>query len=83
MGVAQLAGGVGSLSSLGPRGLDLQRRFAERLGLRQPIVSWISSRDVLAEWCALLTLVTGTADRIGHATIRAADLLVRLELAPH
>jgi len=66
MGVAQLAGGVGSVSSLGPRGLDVQRRFAERLGLRPPVVSWICSRDVLVEWCALLTLVTGTADRIGH-----------------
>jgi adenylosuccinate lyase len=29
-------------------------------------VSWTSSRDVFAEWCALLTLVTGTADHIGH-----------------
>lgn len=66
MDVAQLSGGVGSLSSLGPRGLEVQRRFAERLGLRPPIVSWNTSRDVFAEWCTLLTLVTGTADRIGH-----------------
>ena len=66
MDVVQLAGGVGSVSSLGPRGLDLQRRFAERLGLSAPVISWTSSRDVLAEWCGLLTLVTGTADRIGH-----------------
>ena len=36
MDLAQLAGGVGSVSSLGPRGLDLQRRFAERLGLSAP-----------------------------------------------
>lgn len=66
MDVVQLAGGVGSLSSLGPRGLMVQRRFAERLGLRQPLISWTSTRDVFGEWCALLTLVTGTADRIGH-----------------
>jgi adenylosuccinate lyase len=66
MDLAQLAGGVGSVSSFGPRGLDVQRRFAERLGLQAPPISWTSSRDVLAEWCALLTLVTGTADRIGH-----------------
>lgn len=66
MDVVQLAGGVGSLSSLGPRGLDLQHRFAERLGLGPPLLSWTNSRDVFAEWCALLTLVTGTADRIGH-----------------
>lgn len=66
MDVAQLAGGVGSVSSLGPRGLDVQRRFAQRLGLRAPIVSWTNSRDAYAEWCGLLTLVTGTADHIGH-----------------
>ena len=69
MDSAQLCGGVGSLASLGPRGLDVQRRFAERLGLRAPVISWTSSRDVLAEWCALLTLITGTADRIGHEVL--------------
>ena len=69
MDVAQLCGGVGSVSSLGPRGLDVQRRFAERLGLRAPDISWTSSRDVFAEWCALLTLITGTADRIGHEVV--------------
>jgi len=66
MDLVQLAGGVGSLSSFGPRGLDVQRRFAERLGLHVPLASWTSSRDVLAEWCGVLTLLTGTADRIGH-----------------
>jgi len=66
MDVVQLCGGVGSLSSLGPRALALQQRFAERLGLRTPDISWTSSRDVLAEWCALLALACGTADRIGH-----------------
>jgi adenylosuccinate lyase len=69
MDSAQLCGGVGSLASLGPRGLDVQRRFAEALGLRAPVISWTSSRDVLAEWCALLTLITGTADRIGHEVL--------------
>lgn len=69
MDTAQLCGGVGSVSSLGPRGLEVQRRFAERLGLRAPVISWTSSRDVLAEWCALLTLITGTADRIGHEVV--------------
>ncbi|MDO9073836.1 MAG: adenylosuccinate lyase family protein [Rubrivivax sp.] len=66
MGIAQLAGGVGSVSSLGGRGLEVQRRFAERLGLTAPRVSWTSSRDVLAEWCGLLAMISATADRIGH-----------------
>ncbi|MDD5248674.1 MAG: adenylosuccinate lyase family protein [Rhodocyclaceae bacterium] len=66
MDIVQLAGGVGSASSLGPDALAIQRRFAERLGLGVPSLTWTSSRDVYAEWCALLTLITGTADRIGH-----------------
>ncbi|GAC1309460.1 MAG: adenylosuccinate lyase [Vulcanimicrobiaceae bacterium] len=66
MDVGQLAGGVGSLSSLGPRALALQRAFLERLDLRAPQISWTTSRDVLAEWCAFATLVASSADRIGH-----------------
>jgi len=66
MDVGQLSGGVGSLSSLGVHGLEIQKEFCDRLGLREPVVSWTSSRDVFAEWGQLLVLITGTADRIGH-----------------
>lgn len=66
MDIGQLCGGVGSLSSLGPRAFEIQSRFLSRLGLRAPEISWTSSRDVLAEWCNLMTLLTATADRIGH-----------------
>jgi adenylosuccinate lyase len=66
MDVGQLGGGVGSLAAFGPQALALQARFCARLGLRPPPISWTSSRDVLAEWGALATLITGTADRIGH-----------------
>ncbi|MGH8554295.1 MAG: class-II fumarase/aspartase family protein [Gammaproteobacteria bacterium] len=66
IGVGQLAGGVGSLSSLGPEALALQGRFLEKLGLIAPVISWTASRDRLAEWLNLLALMTATADRIGH-----------------
>ncbi len=66
MDVGQLCGGVGSLSALGPEALAIQRRFLERLGLREPDTSWTASRDILAEWGNLLLLVAATADRIGH-----------------
>lgn len=66
MSVGQLCGGVGTLSALGPCGLDVQRIFCERLGLRAPATSWTASRDVLVEWAHLLVLAAGTADRIGH-----------------
>ena len=66
MDVGQLCGGVGSLSSFGPRAFEIQARFLTRLGLRSPTISWTSSRDILAEWCNLLVLMTATSDRIGH-----------------
>lgn len=66
LGIGQLAGGVGSLASLGPRGLEVQSAFLAALGLRVPAISWTSSRDVLAEWCGLLALIVSTGDRIGH-----------------
>ncbi|HLI09397.1 MAG TPA: adenylosuccinate lyase family protein [Ktedonobacteraceae bacterium] len=64
--VGQLAGGVGSLSSLGPRALEVQKEFLSRLGLNPPSIAWTTSRDTLAEWFSLLTLVASTGDRIGH-----------------
>ncbi|MEK9164218.1 MAG: adenylosuccinate lyase family protein [Chloroflexota bacterium] len=66
LGVGQLAGGVGSLSSLGPRGLEVQEKFCARLGLRPPDITWTTARDVVVEWFHLLTLISGTADKIGH-----------------
>lgn len=64
--VGQIGGGVGSLSAFGPEALTLQRHFLEKLGLAAPAISWTASRDRLAEWLNLLTLITSTADRIGH-----------------
>jgi adenylosuccinate lyase len=64
--VGELAGGVGSLSSLGPRGLELQEKFFGRLGLRPADITWNTARDAIVEWFQLLTLISGTADKIGH-----------------
>lgn len=66
LGVGQLAGGVGSLSSYGPQALDLQEKFFARLGLRPPDIVWNTARDVLVEWFQVLTLLTGSNDKFGH-----------------
>lgn len=66
IGVGQLAGGVGSLSAFGAEALELQNRFLEKLGLTPPSISWTAARDRLAEWLNLLSLLSSTADRIGH-----------------
>ncbi len=64
--IGELAGGVGSLSSFGPRGLELQENFFGRLGLRPADITWNTARDFVVEWFQLLTLISGTADKIGH-----------------
>ena len=66
LGVGQLAGGVGSLSSYGPRGMELQEMFFGKLGLRPPDIVWNTARDVLVEWLQLLTLITGSSDKYGQ-----------------
>jgi adenylosuccinate lyase len=66
LGVGQLAGGVGSLSSYGPRGIELQEKFFSKLGLRAPAIVWNTARDVIVEWFQLLVLLTGSADKFGQ-----------------
>jgi adenylosuccinate lyase len=66
MDVGQLCGGVGSLSSLGERALEVQQHFVTKLGLHAPTISWTTSRDTIAEWFNLLTLIASTGDKIGH-----------------
>ncbi len=69
LGVGQLGGGVGSLSSLGPQALALQKAFMQRLGLNAPEISWTSTRDRYAEWMNTLAMMTSTGDRIGQEVV--------------
>ncbi len=69
LSVGQLGGGVGSLSSLGPRALALQKTVMQRLGLNAPAISWTSARDRYAEWVNTLALITSTGDRIGQEIV--------------
>jgi adenylosuccinate lyase len=66
LGEGQLAGGVGSLSSLGAQGFSLQERFFAKLGLRPPDITWINVRDTPAEFINLLAMIAATFDKIGH-----------------
>jgi adenylosuccinate lyase len=66
MGEGQLAGGVGSLSSFGDKGLELQVKFFAKLGLRPPDISWITARDTQVEFINLLAMVAASFDKIGH-----------------
>ncbi|MFQ5614725.1 MAG: adenylosuccinate lyase family protein, partial [Anaerolineae bacterium] len=66
LGEGQLAGGVGSLSSFGEKGLELQEKFFARLGLRPPDITWNTARDSQAEFTNLLAMIAATFDKIGH-----------------
>jgi adenylosuccinate lyase len=69
LGVGQLCGGVGSLSSLGPEALALQKAVMQRLGLNAPAISWTSTRDRYAEWMNTLAMITSLGDRIGQEIV--------------
>ena len=64
--VGQLAGAVGVLGFYGDLGPALRHRFCERLGLGEPAVSWIASRDRIAEFAGNSALVSATMARIAN-----------------
>ena len=65
LAVGQLAGAVGSVSSYGDQGLELQARFCARLKLHPPDISWDTARDNLAEFGNLAAMVSTTLAKIG------------------
>lgn len=63
--VGQLGGAVGTLAFFGDTGLELRARFCRRLGLHEPVISWLTARDRVAEFGHLLAMVAATLGRIG------------------
>jgi adenylosuccinate lyase len=63
--VGQLAGAVGVLGFFDGDGVELRRRFCAELGLADPGISWLTSRDRIAEFAHVLAMVCGTLARIG------------------
>ncbi len=67
--VAQLGGAVGVLGFFGADGPALRAAFCAELGLEDPGISWLTSRDRLAELASLLAMVTATLARIGNEVL--------------
>ena len=63
--VGQLGGGVGTLAAHGAAGLAVRRRFCAELGLGEPVTSWLTARDRIAEVGQVLAMISGTLARIG------------------
>src|SRR6478609_11648771 len=64
--VGQLGGAVGVLGFFEPEGGALRAQFCAELGLGDPGISWLTSRDRVAEFGGLLSMVCGTLARIGN-----------------
>jgi 3-carboxy-cis,cis-muconate cycloisomerase len=64
--VVQLGGAVGTLASLGERGIEVAEALGRELGLPVPATPWHSHRDRVAEIATVLGLVTGTLGKIAR-----------------
>jgi 3-carboxy-cis,cis-muconate cycloisomerase len=74
--VLQFGGAVGTLSSLGGRGLAVAAALADDLGLALPDLPWHTERDRLVELTAVLGLVVGSLGKIA----RDVSLLMQSEI---
>ena len=66
--VGQFGGAVGTLASLGARGLEVQRELMKELQLGEPEIAWHTHRDAFAEIGAFLAMVTGTLAKFATDT---------------
>lgn len=68
--VGQLAGATGNIAFYGDEGPELRRRFCAKLGLGDPGISWTTSRDRLAEFALVMSMVAATVGRIGSEVLQ-------------
>lgn len=67
--VAQLGGAVGVLGFFGDDGPAVRAAFCAELGLSDPGISWLTSRDRLAEFASVLAMVCASLARIGNEVL--------------
>jgi 3-carboxy-cis,cis-muconate cycloisomerase len=81
---AQLGGAAGTLAALGDNALEVARRYAEELGLREPTLPWHANRQRVAELGAALDAAAGAAGKVGLdvALLAQAEVGEVAEAAP-
>lgn len=62
--VGEMGGTVGTLASHPEKGLEVQARMMEILGLNVPTIAWHVARDNQAEFVSVLAICAGTVGRI-------------------
>lgn len=62
----QLGGAVGTMAALGPHGFMLSKLTMAKLGLISSLGPWHTSRDNIAETCAVFSMLTATAAKIAN-----------------
>lgn len=67
--VVQLGGAVGVLGFFGDQGPVVRSAFCAELGLADPGISWLTSRDRLAEFASVLAMICATLARIGNEVL--------------
>jgi 3-carboxy-cis,cis-muconate cycloisomerase len=64
--VCQFGGAVGTLATLGDRGLDVVKELSQELELEEPAISWHTSRDGWAEAIFWIAMVGTTLAKIAN-----------------
>ncbi len=62
--VGQFGSAVGTMSSIGSKGLEVRKVLMKNLDLKEPDFPWNASRDNYAETVQVLSLINGTLGRI-------------------
>lgn len=60
----QFGGATGSHNLLGEKGVLVGEKLMEKLGLNYSKISWQNSRDDIAEFASILSLISGSMDKI-------------------